>query len=320
MKSFDSKKDIPWHLATQLRRSGFVSIGFSVALTLAGAAFVGPATAAPPGARGDLPNLDHFRCYSVAGGHVYLPPFVFLRDQFDRRIDPDDKNPVTWVVGLPVGFCPPVQKTIYGPPGPDEITEINKPDHHLTMYEIHPIYDEEDPPIREVNWNVKVDNQFGRQTLFASKPVLLGVPTQKFWVGTESANPLHDPPLGLNHFKCYKAKGESVNVEATLLDQFEETQIIVREPIFFCNPTAKTFAGTTSGIEDPNAHLTCYNIDLATQIGVAALIPVGIVNQFHNIVPVFDTALNVVTDERMLCVPSLKVGVLATPGSLTSGS
>jgi len=228
-----------------------------------------------------------------------------LEDQFDKLLNTTEE----FYVGQPIGFCPPVSKTIPGP-GHDDTTDILDRDHHLTMYEIYAVR-----PQRRPTWNVKVDNQFGRQTLFAGRPVLLGVPTQKLLFNGQETD--HGFPERLNHFKCYQAKGQSVNVAATLEDEeFETTDVIVREPILFCNPTVKYVSQAEYDIEDEEAHLTCYNIDLASQIGVAALDVVGTINQFNHVAV---ESLTVVTDERVLCVPSIKVGVLATPGSLTAG-
>lgn len=61
----------------------------------------------------------------------------------------------------------------------------------------------------------------------------------------------------LDHFKCYEAKGDPLDVTVDLHDQFEvEPGVLVKKPVFFCNPVAKN----GEGILNPAAHLTCYEI------------------------------------------------------------
>jgi len=275
-------------------------------IAVLGAVLVGPAIAAPPS---PAPDLDHFRCYSITVGHPALPPIATLEDQFDKRLDKVEQV----FVGLPIGFCNPVAKTIPGPGGgPGQTTEIRDPSAHLIFYEIH-----ESANQRHLTWNVTVDNQFGRQTLFATKPLVLAVPTQK--VSVDGVDTELAAPEGLNHFKCYRAKGRTLNVPATLDDQFETAGVIVVDPLLFCNPVTKTVTRTgvpiATPIEDLDAHLTCYNIDLAAQVGFTTLKNIETVNQFNHI-PGQVEPLRVVTDERVLCVPSTKTRVLGIPGSL----
>jgi len=273
-----------------------------VPMAVLGAVLVGPAVAAPPS---PPPNLDHFRCYSNTGHPAGLT--ALLEDQFDERLEKVEEVVVVW----PIGFCNPVAKTIPSPGGgPGQTTDILDPNAHLTMYEIR-----ETTRQRHVTWKVTVDNQFGRQTLFATKPVLLGVPTHKVSVEGEPTG--LGPPVDLNHFKCYQAKGAPLNAAVTLEDQFETTDLLVVEPVLFCNPVEKTVGTTITEIEDPEAHLTCYNIDLATQIGFTTQIHITTNNQFNHIAPTPEP-FTVVTDERVLCVPSNKAAVLGMPGSFTT--
>ena len=58
----------------------------------------------------------------------------------------------------------------------------------------------------------------------------------------------------LDHFKCYKAKGASLDVLVSLVDQFGvEPEVLVGKPKLFCNPVDKN----DEGISNPEAHLTC---------------------------------------------------------------
>jgi hypothetical protein len=288
------------------RSTGLLVLRVSlIALTAAlGIGVGGGAIAAPPSPE---PNLDHFRCYSMTVGQSALPPIATLEDQFDRGRDKEEV-----FVGLPISFCNPVAKTIPGPgQSPGQTTNIRDPNAHLMFYEIH-----ETTKQRRLTWKVTIDNQFGRQTLFAIKPVLLGVPTLKFAVDGVTTG-LGPPFDDLNHFKCYRAKGRTLNVAVTLADQFESAGVIVVEPILFCNPVEKivTIGGVqlVTPIVDPEAHLTCYDIDLAAPIGFSRQITITPFNQF--IAPGFPLH-QLVTNERALCVPSAKVGVLGLPGSL----
>jgi len=290
------------------RSTSFLVILATVIAPMAvlGAVLVGPAIAAPPP---PAPDLDHFRCYSITVGHPAAPPIATLEDQFDQRLDKVE----TVFVGLPIGFCNPVAKTIPGPGGgPGQTTHILDPNAHLILYEIH-----ETTTQRHLTWKVTIDNQFGRQTLFATRPVVLGVPTQKFSVGGEPTG--LEAPEGLNHFKCYEAKGRDIQGPALQLqDQFETELILVGEPQFFCNPVTKTVSRAGGGsdvtpIEDQEAHLACYKIFFAGFFGPPPqIINIGTVNQFNHI-PV--EPLTVVTDDKVLCVPSTKSSVLGIPGS-----
>jgi len=289
------------------RSTSFLVILATVIAPMAvlGAVLVGPAIAAPPS---PPPDLDHFRCYSNTGHPAGLT--AFLEDQFDQRLEKVEEVVVVW----PIGFCNPVAKTIPSPGGgPGQTTDILDPKAHLTMYEIR-----ETTRQRHPTWKVTVDNQFGRQTIFATKPVLLGVPTQK--VSVEGVDTGLAAPVGLNHFKCYQAKGAPLNAAVILEDQFETTDLLVVEPVIFCNPVTKTVTRTTgvpivTPIVDPEAHLTCYNLKLATQIGFSTNINIQTNNQFNHISPTTPEPFTVVTDERVLCVPSNKAAFLGMPGS-----
>jgi hypothetical protein len=99
---------------------------------------------------------------------------------------------------------------------------------------------------------------------------------------------------GLDHFKCYEAKGDSLNVAVDLQDQFEvEAGVRVKKPVFFCNPVDKN----GEGIRNPTAHLTCYKIDDGGKERA-----VVVENQFGR------QTLKV-KKPTLLCVPSEKIEV-----------
>ena len=100
---------------------------------------------------------------------------------------------------------------------------------------------------------------------------------------------------GLDHFKCYKAKGEAPNVAVNLEDQFGvEPGVLVKKPELFCNPVDTN----REGIRNPAAHLTCYKIKAdGEKRDVVAT------NQFG------EQTLEV-KKPTLLCVPSEKVDVI----------
>jgi hypothetical protein len=124
--------------------------------------------------------------------------------------------------------------------------------------------------------------------LSVEDPELLCVPSKKD--GVPSA-------LNLDHFKCYEAEGNPVNVTVSLEDQFGvEPEVLVAEPELFCNPVDKN----GEGIFHPTAHLTCYKIE-----DDGEELDVSIKNQFG------EQSLKVEKPE-LLCVPSEKISVVPT--------
>lgn len=99
----------------------------------------------------------------------------------------------------------------------------------------------------------------------------------------------------LDHFRCYEAEGNPVNVTVNLEDQFgEEPNVMVGQPKLFCNPVDKN----SEGIRNPTVHLTCYEIE-----DVGEELDVSIKNQFG------EQSLKVEKPE-LLCVPSEKISVV----------
>lgn len=220
--------------------------------------------------------LDHFECYETKGKPVGFEEPVYLKDQFG-------------VIGAQlinaVRFCNPVQKT-----RENKVNSIRNKDHHLTFYRIKP-KERFQPQV------VNISNQFAKeQRIEVTDPLFLAVPTQKLKPGD------HRPPKGLDHFKCYRAKGEPVGVIVDLKDQFHsERRIKVYDPIALCNPTEKKHRDNKTKIENPDAHLMCYKIEtrpFETKVKLR--------NQFG------EEGL-LVNQADMLCVPTKKSSLFHEP-------
>ena len=221
--------------------------------------------------------LDHFKCYwfhypgSNPQSSYYVGETVDLEDQFGS---------VEAKVEYAEYFCNPAKKTYDG-----EVTEIENPDHHLTLYGISGVTTQK--------WVVDVNNQFGEQTLHVYGPFKLAVPTQKEG---------HDEPVGLDHFLLYWVwGGPYLNVTVQLEDQFNlEPEVEVLRPVAFANPVQKTTAdGDVTEIENPQEHLVFYEIIEDETFDT----DVNIVNQFHTVtvsMPQWARYIN------MLAVPSQK--------------
>ena len=230
-------------------------------------------------AQGTAPTLDHFRCYFTQG-----PPLnevVGLKDQFDPATGVGEDVRVMY----PVRLCNPVEKKRL-----DKVTPILNPDGHLKMYLIAPLLTAAGAVSQPAPGRmVVVRNQFGLQSLRLSQPEVLAVPTQKF---------PHNPPQGLDHFKCYRATGRNIAQVVSLNDQFVQSpDVKVLEPFGFCNPVAKLHNNQVTPIQNSKAHLVCYTItrepfetsvDTLNQFGPESLLVHG-------------------TD--LLCVPSAKLRV-----------
>ena len=113
---------------------------------------------------------------------------------------------------------------------------------------------------------------------------------------------LTQPVLQVDHYKCYEADGDDVQVTVNLFDQFDdffgpELDVEVGEPELFCNPVQKDKDGEIGNIIHPMEHLTCYEIEDDEEE-----LDVVVVNQFG-------TQNLVVDDPKLLCVPSAKISV-----------
>jgi hypothetical protein len=232
-------------------------------------------------------RVDHFRCYPPLNNPV-VNTNIQLIDQFDAALHSvENINQLTIF-----RFCNPAKKTVGG-----VVTPIVNIKHHLTFFLINP-----QPLIMRA---VTVKNQFGTQTLSVADARALAVPTGK----AIFPNPAPPAPLDLDHYKCYIASGNPVNVLVTLSDQFFAESVGVTQPLAFCNPVTKIHDGITTGIRNPDGHLVCY----ATTPSAFAGATVNISNQFG----LFTLELS---RPDLLCVPSLKLAwaVVTTPTDPTT--
>lgn len=107
---------------------------------------------------------------------------------------------------------------------------------------------------------------------------------------------------GTDHFACYEATDRNPNApqSITLDDQFDGTlSAEAMTALEFCNPVAKTVGTSTTPIDEPNAHLTFYEL---TQNLRAVRRKVVVSNQFG-----VEQTLRVAAP-RIVAVPTLKNG------------
>jgi hypothetical protein len=252
------------HFARPIAAS-FIALLLLLAVTTVNAAPTPNSGAQPQSLAPAAPTLDHFWCYRTDANPLDEP--IQLQDQFNPVLVPH-------VVGAPRWFCNPVKKR-HG----DTVTKIIDPDAHLTFLQIGT------PDFKLLD--VRVKNQFGRRDLKVFAPAtLIAVPTKKN---------NHDFPDGLDHFKCYRVKGQPIGVPVGLRDQFQQAPArLVGRPVLLCNPTIKVHNNNTFPINHPKEHLVCYRVT-PVQFSVVVLAQ----NQFAN-------GQLTVQNPNMLCVPSRK--------------
>jgi len=221
------------------------------------------------------PPLDHFKFYEIINGPYVGEVMQQVEDQFYTGIDEVQVQYARY-------FGNPIAKTNDG-----TVTPIGDSDHHLMLYDIT-------TPTTQT-WSVVVDNQFGRDTLTVTGPVMLAVPTLK---------EEHDPPWWLDHYLLYKViEGEDVQEVVDLEDQWhKESDVEVHHPVYFANPAGKVppnidwSPGMPLTLHNSDDHLVLYEI-----VGETFQKDVNIQNQFHQSETI---SVEVAT---LMAVPSEKV-------------
>jgi hypothetical protein len=168
------------------------------------------------------------------------------------------------------------------------------PEHHLTGYALEP-----PPPSQpEPHRRVVLSNQFGdSQEWHIGDPVLLFLPAGK----SVMDDPLPEKQDG-THYLCYQVlRGDMVDTEVTLSDQFDERLGVTETvgplfPAFFGVPVEKN----GEPIGDPDVHYAFYRFQ--PRAGTPPIY-IHTVDQFIPVLPVFHTVLG----PTMLAVPSLKL-------------
>lgn len=230
------------------------------------------------------PTPDHYMCYK-AKKTPQTPKFekrtVTLADQFESG---------SFDVKKPKAICAPADKE--GEGIRDDVT-------HYASYAIKGAAD------HTPQLGIEVTDQFGSLTLDTVKPARLFVPSTK---GLGAA-PSSGPAPNVDHYKCYKVKiSENApkfpkDVQAAVLDQFEDRLYDVKKPTRLCTPVGKDGAP----IFNQAGHLMCYKVKPADNepkhIRVNGQIHVN--NQFGT-----DQRLDTVKEDE-LCVPAVKNGLTA---------
>jgi hypothetical protein len=235
---------------------------------------LGPDLLCAPSTKEVPPPAEHFNVYRAQGPDG---PLVSMADQFGTQVTD---------LGLTSLFMVPAEKNGEG---------IFDPFTHLTCYDI---LDPAEPPFPYVT----VANQFVTDELLeVGSPMELCVPTEK----------LIDPgPIDGDHFRCWEAvdgSGNAIDIDVTLLDQFQGFPTTVVEPFRLCNPVDKN----GEGIGDRDTHLVCYT--LQPEGGFLGL-QVPIQNQFHSLANLD------VEQPFALCAPSTKVPEPGVLLGLASGA
>jgi len=174
-------------------------------------------------------QLDYFKIYDVMDYRVEHR--VALQGQFDE--EPENAELL-----LMSYFANPVSKNQ---------EPLYDPNAHLAWYWLH-------QPIPEPMRVVVVENQFGRTKFVIGRPAALLAPAQKRERGRHF-------PEKLDHFKLYWVlRGEPVEKEVTLQDQFGSEETRVLYPIAFGVPVQKEHEGRVYPIHNDRAHLLIHRI------------------------------------------------------------
>ncbi len=242
------------------------SRGARIAL-LAALCFLAAAAPAHAQGTGGPPGIDHYKVYAVLPPPLHQVPVV-LRDQFGIA---------THLVREFPYFATPVSK--------DGVAMFD-PVLHYDWWRIDP------QPHAAL---VFATNQFGpEQQLRVGPGRFLLAPSLKFPVPGQVIP-------HRNHYKCYEAIAPGPGRIVTLEDQFGFNQAFVDSARWFCNPVEKQDPTGQYPIEDPEAHLVCYDITKTPPSQ-----PRQVVTQDQ-----FGFWSIQLVEDKWLCVPSFKTGVVA---------
>jgi cysteine-rich repeat protein len=229
-----------------------------------------PTVSATPTAAGTpLPGAERrFACYS-SRETTALSVDVSLSDEFGAR---------TATVDQPKRVCNPADEDGLDPGALADPA-------HLVAYGLTGV-----APRFQRQRHQSVETAFGAITVDLVRPDMLLVPSAK----SLSAPP--SPLIGatLDHFQCYRTRGGRTRVDnVTIADEFGTVTVDVKRPVRLCVPVDKQ----GEGIDDPTAHLMCYEVRLPSKAPFAPAGTVFIQNQFG--ADRFEAAR-----PRELCIPA----------------
>jgi hypothetical protein len=219
-------------------------------------------------------TVDHLKCYRTRRSVSFTPNGVTLDDQFETS---------DMTVLRPYRLCNPVDKNDEG---------IVDPAEHQMCYQIR----DTTAQARFRRKDVLVENQFGKQTLVATRPETLCVPAEKDLVVSNDNG---------DRMKCYRVvqkvgERDFEPIVVSLEDQFESKQTVVLKPALLCNPTSVD--GSTIG--SPTCHQVCYKIEDAEGEPDFVPVPVQVRDEFYD--RTFNPFRGECRQISLLCVPSLK--------------
>ena len=205
-------------------------IGLAMAQIAAMLLVAAPVSAQPPS------DENHFRCYIVSQQMPQPAEAITLDDQFTV-------GPEATMVGEPVMFCPPTEKTIG-----EETFPIEDEQEHYTLYTA---------PSAAAPRTVLITDQFGTDVPWQiTTPKYVMVPTAKT-VGGETFDDRDD----MNHYWCYEANGPRVGARVTLQDQFRGPDAVrITTPTLLCAPAEKVHGTEIFEVQDEDLHLACYEV------------------------------------------------------------
>lgn len=239
-------------------------------VVIASSVTISPGQISPP-----LVNEDHFQTYKLFY-NFQTYEVVKLRDQFDAYEVTNERL------------------ELLGNPAMKNEEPIIDGRRHHTWWAI-------DTGVSAVR-KISVTHQFGNYELIVRAARFLVLPANKYLAIPDLPAPLPDA----NHYLCYDAVGDTLNIPVVIQDQFGTGSILIKQPRYFCNPVEKTLIdGTIFPILDYDAHLTCYDIETGMPAPQADIL---LQDQFHY-------TSNVAMEPCWFCIPSIKERVVGTEES-----